>query len=652
MPEPPAGPPPPPAGRTSAAGGSRDDPVIPRHVLEDLIFRVAPVRRYTQDTPILPDVWFEYGRDPRARVDLLLTPMRRTTPGDLFRALRERRAADRQTPHWQALHSEDGRDRAFTAYSQSNVAARLSFDELVRVVLPMAAWPEAARTELADWMTVDADAARERTAALRRAFEQLEQGGGRRVGGLELVRVLRLVGTIEQARREIAGGPEHAGTGPPSQQLADAVAGILAGAPPVEPEHRSLVFSISRNRPATSAVSRSVASVKADAARRLFEVSCADLTWAVLDSGIDAGHPAFRRRDAGGKAIRSPFGTRKSPANHTRVSATYDFTRIRNLLNPEDHPNARADGAPAGADMPSATDLQKHLLRGRQIDWDLFAPFLRVPHTPDGYVVPKHEHGTHVAGILAGDWKAAEAKEAIDEDLLGMCPDLGLVDLRVLDEHGEGDEFSIIAALQFVRHLNANKDHVVLHGVNLSLSIPHDVANYACGRTPVCEECDRLVAAGVVVVVAAGNEGYANYLTRTGSYADTYRNISITDPGNAEGVITVGATHRYRPYTYGVSYFSSRGPTGDGRVKPDLVAPGEKIWSAVPDEGVRVLDGTSMAAPHVSGSAALLLSRHRELVGEPARIKRILCDSATDLGRERYFQGSGMVDVLRAIQSI
>ena len=61
---------------------------------------------------------------------------------------------------------------------------------------------------------------------------------------------------------------------------------------------------------------------------------------------------------------------------------------------------------------------------------------------------------------------------------------LEVYDLRVLDENGEGDEFSLIAALQFVRHLNANKDCVVVHGVNASLSIHHDVANYGCGRTP------------------------------------------------------------------------------------------------------------------------------------------------------------------------
>jgi serine protease AprX len=117
-------------------------------------------------------------------------------------------------------------------------------------------------------------------------------------------------------------------------------------------------------------------------------------------------------------------------------------------------------------------------------------------------------------------------------------------------------------------------------------------------------------------------------------------------------VITVGATHRSKPHVYGVSYFSSRGPTGDGRVKPDLVAPGEKILSTTPGGGSAVKDGTSMAAPHVSGAAALLMARHRELLGKPQRVKKILCDAATDLGRERYFQGGGMLDVLRAIQSV
>jgi subtilisin family serine protease len=87
-------------------------------------------------------------------------------------------------------------------------------------------------------------------------------------------------------------------------------------------------------------------------------------------------------------------------------------------------------------------------------------------------------------------------------------------------------------------------------------------------------------------------------------------------------------------------------------VKPDLVAPGEKITSPIPDERAETMDGTSMAAPHVSAAAALLMARYHELIGEPDQIKRVLCENATDLGRERYFQGSGMLDVLRALQAV
>jgi subtilisin family serine protease len=180
------------------------------------------------------------------------------------------------------------------------------------------------------------------------------------------------------------------------------------------------------------------------------------------------------------------------------------------------------------------------------------------------------------------------------------------------------------------------------------MSIPHDVRNYACGATPVCVACDRLVSSGVVVVAAAGNQGWNEVPDGFGNFVF----CSITDPGNAREVITVGSTHRLKPHLYGVSYFSSRGPTGDGRLKPDLVAPGEQVRGPVRGDLDDELDGTSMAAPFVSGAAAMLIARNRELIGNPERVKDILCESATDLGREKYFQGHGLLDILRAMQSI
>lgn len=411
--------------------------------------------------------------------------------------------------------------------------------------------------------------------------------------------------------------------------------------PRPEDETRTLseqgpLFGVCCNRAAHSAVYRSRLAVKADAAVQLFNISCKYLRWAVLDSGIQADHPAFVNGYQKGELVAN--------LKKSRVTRTYDFTRLRTLMESGfEDVDKSTDFEKIKNPEAIRRDLQKRLRIGRPLDWALLEPLIRIRHD-DGYAQPKNEHGTHVAGILAGNWK-----DKPNQPLIGMCPDIEVFDLRVISPDGTGEEFTLLAALQFVRWLNENKDEMVVHGVNLSFSLPHAVDTFACGSTPICEECTRLVANKVVVVTAAGNRGYRN--TVPGGFED-YKNICITDPGNAEDVITVGATHRFMPHKYGVSYFSSRGPTGDGRPKPDLVAPGEKIESTAPGGRSLVLDGTSMAAPHVSGAAALLMGRHRELIGKPARIKQILCSTATDLGREKSFQGAGMLDVLRAIQSV
>jgi subtilisin family serine protease len=247
--------------------------------------------------------------------------------------------------------------------------------------------------------------------------------------------------------------------------------------------------------------------------------------------------------------------------------------------------------------------------------------------------------------------------------LCGIAAHTKLVSLKVLDDQGRGSSMNIVRALEHIRTRINGPKLMRVHGVNLSVGYEFDPKWFACGQSPVCVAVNRLVRSGVVVVVAAGNTGYG-VLSSIQRQTSVGLTMTINDPGNAELPITVGATHRDMPHTYGVSYFSSKGPTGDGRSKPDLVAPGERITSCAagdalaevggkPGEPVYVEDsGTSMAAPHVSGAIAAFLSIRQEFVGQPEQVKDIFTRSATPLGRERYFEGHGLVDLMRAIQSV
>jgi serine protease AprX len=422
--------------------------------------------------------------------------------------------------------------------------------------------------------------------------------------------------------------------------------------------------------PVLDGVEMSRDTVKADAAIRLFSLSGRQINWAVIDSGIDSTHRAF-----------ADWAETDSTKRRSRVVMTLDFTRLRDIQSGDVDINAVAARLPEASGPGGMVKLQKTFdslerrrLGGRDIDWALLEPLLKVnvkprgsgSTDPDDETIPNDSHGTHVAGIIGG-WSPpvvdAPAGTTPDEPFYGVCPDIRLFDLRVftagglnpgngeLSEDRGGDEFTILAALDYVAWLNRDPQTPIVHGVNLSLSMRHDVKAHACGNTPVCEAANRLSATGTVVVAAAGNAGFDPSAQKAG-IGFGYRGMSITDPGNAAGVICVGATHSRDPHTYGVSFFSSRGPTGDGRLKPDLVAPGEKIRSALPQDLYGIKDGTSMAAPHVSGVCALLMARHKELIGNPARIKEVLMRSAVDLGRERYFQGAGLVDALRALQSL
>jgi serine protease AprX len=639
---------------------------VPRSLVEFILLGPEDDRRQLQDSPILGDVWVAYAERPGARLSLLITPYKENAAVTVARALSKYR---------ETFDSADPEHGAHIAYLQGIVAASLTFEEVLRFVVPMTSWWRDRRIATAMQEYIDHPGKMEaemvetiddaRRWLLNQRMSSMQDLTTRRRYAALSGLILWAQGQPDDPEAAKLSAKEQAARILERIDAPSVSAGLRRVFAAMEAKsERPLVWTVSRNREATPALGRSVPAVKADAARTLFTVDCSEIVWAIIDSGIDARHYAFFDRTG----------------KQTRIKRSFDFTKIRDIVTldnaGEKNPRriTRAEKLLATSRLKTAiskddvADRLKALANGaeegRPINWELVEELVEIDpnsRTPSN-------HGTHVAGIIAADRKGAVAAALesqktggeLPPGLLdekggdwadGMCPDISLYDLRVLAPTLEETEFAIIAALQYIRYINERNSYMTIHGANLSLSIPHDVRNFACGRTPICNECERLVNSGVVVVAAAGNRGYQNYETREG-LVENYAAFSVTDPGNADGVITVGATHRYWPHTYGVSFFSSRGPTGDGRLKPDLVAPGERIRGPLPDNQWGDLDGTSMAAPHVSGAAAMLMARYSELVGHPRRIKDLLCGSATDLGRERSFQGHGMLDVLRAFQTI
>lgn len=421
----------------------------------------------------------------------------------------------------------------------------------------------------------------------------------------------------------------------------------------------------------------SVRTVKADAAHAAFTAFGQEITWAVLDSGIDATHPHF---------------------------ATYRTLDVTPPLEHRSFAPVRPDG--------TAHDPRR----------DEFG------------------HGTHVAGIIAGGSAPPSdpivARLSVDATgassefhlhrlgaICGMAPRCKLLSVRILNDLGNGDVTAVINALEWLIQLNGDGTKPLVHGVNLSVGYLPDPEVYGSGQSPICRQVNRAVRSGLVVVVAAGNYGYAmiNAVQQGGAQRqwDAGAFASIADPANADLAIAVGSTHREQPHRYGISYFSSKGPTSDGRRKPDVVAPGERIVScaagiakrniqlvlkqqqltaaqtaaaaptvaaaaatvepqavldAAPSAAIPVVSfsavagapaarpldhfdyledsGTSMAAPHASGVVAAFLSVRREFIGEPGKVAALVTESAVDLKRDLNLQGAGLVDLFRMLQSV
>ncbi|MGK2962124.1 MAG: hypothetical protein ACSLFK_08255, partial [Gemmatimonadaceae bacterium] len=343
---------------------------IKREWLEDLMFTGAASRRFTQDSPVLPDVWLEYMKwspQNRAhRVDLIITPHRNSSAPDLALALIQRLDADKDTAQWKEWHGTGPLAQAGLAYHQSAVVVKASFAELVRDILPMSEWwrdtvPDrsgnllgflestagrkrviTALRELSRDPSLETEA-RETTPARKSPrrkvtapLQQVSPG---------LLWMIRVVGTVLVASRHELQESEDARAAffTLSRQYADVVeafSALLKGMPSVQSGSPAHVWMVSRNRTVAPSIARSVLAMKGDAARRLFEVDTRNIAWAILDGGLDARHPAFRKPDkkSGARSAKA-FELGKKPANsrwenNTTVARTFDFSRIRNLLSP------------------------------------------------------------------------------------------------------------------------------------------------------------------------------------------------------------------------------------------------------------------------------------------------------------------------------
>ncbi len=273
----------------------------------------------------------------------------------------------------------------------------------------------------------------------------------------------------------------------------------------------------------------------------------------------------------------------------------------------------------------------------------------------DEHPFDDYGHGTHVAGIIAGNGFDSAGARA------GVAPRANIVGLKVLDYNGTGFVSDVIAALDYAVSV---KDAYNIRVINLSVGAGIDESY---NTDPLAQAARRAVDAGIVVVAASGNFG-------RGQDGDSQYG-GVTSPGNAPWVLTVGASnHRgtVQRSDDGIAVFSSRGPSWiDFSAKPDIVAPGVGIeslaepWTTLYDRyaayllpGVSSwlwhspylsLSGTSMSAPVVTGTIALMLEANPRLT--PNAVKAILQYTAqVDPGQDFLTQGSGFLNARGAVR--
>ncbi|MEM0910143.1 MAG: S8 family peptidase [Pseudomonadota bacterium] len=290
----------------------------------------------------------------------------------------------------------------------------------------------------------------------------------------------------------------------------------------------------------------------------------------------------------------------------------------------------------------------RHLMQDLQGNGKVSAPFNAMTDMQDmDAYLDENGHGTHVAGIVSSTILSNGG------NYNGIAPDVKMLSVKAFDENGSGSYSTVLNALNWI-YENADLD--TFRVLNLSIGAP--VASHYW-QDPINQAVMRLWDEGVVVVTSAGNSG---------------EELGISVPGNNPYVITVGAmADNGTPTDFNddrIATFSSRGPTYEGFVKPDLVAPGMSIAVQMGNDGKMaqglrqheindryyVMSGTSQASAVVSGIAALILSQHPDLSADDVKC-RIVSTARTAVNNDMlsfspFAQGSGLVDAYAAVTSI
>ena len=254
--------------------------------------------------------------------------------------------------------------------------------------------------------------------------------------------------------------------------------------------------------------------------------------------------------------------------------------------------------------------------------------------------VDLYGHGTFVADIIAGNGITSGGK------YIGVAPRATLINVRVSDDQGMTTESDVIEGLQWIY---ANKDRTNIRVVNLSLNSSVEQSYH---NSPLCAVVEILWFNGIVVVVSAGNSGTAD----------------LYPPANDPFVITVGATDDMGTETLRddvIASYSAYGVTENGLIKPELVAPGSHIIGLLPnnenltisnkhpDHRINVtyfrMSGTSMSAPMVSGSVAMLLQAEPKLTPDQVKYRLMATANQNWPGYDANKAGAGYLDIYAAV---